>query len=403
MFYFESDRTEIKSWIKDSEEKVHIALEKKLDFTDIFDEIQRKNRDYITNQLVQLNAEFQAQLSLLKREIIQQVRAEFQAEIDNLKSELADSKKTDPSTLRKEITQQVRAEFQAEIDNLKSKFANSKKPDYSTLRKEITQQVRAEFQAEIDNLKSELADVKKTDSSTLRKEIIQQVRAEFQAEIDNLKSKFADLKKSVPQPTKIETSPEEIFYLKPCDEVLISDNRENISAQISKALNVDDIKKFLAENKTETSRKFQKLINSHVNSVKSFVENLKLNSLDDEELSETVTSKYFKLFQAIIFDNLIVAVKRGLNTSKFYGEFLTKLNDYLERCGIYTVNAKSDVKATDEDYKNMSPQPIKTSDKTQAGIIREIERLPYRINYIDEFGEEKFLQYNGIMNIFKAV
>ena len=301
MFYFESDRAEIKNWIKDSEEKVHTALEKKLDFTDIFEEIQRKNRDYITNQLVQLNAEFQAQLSLLKREIIQQVRAEFQAEIDNLKS------------------------------------------------------------------------------------------------------KFADLKKSVPQPTKIETSPEEIFYLKPCDEVLISDNRENISAQISKALNVDDIKKFLAENKTETSRKFQKLINSHVNSVKSFVENLKLNSLDDEELSETVTSKYFKLFQAIIFDNLIVAVKRGLNTSKFYGEFLTKLNDYLERCGIYTVNAKSDVKATDEDYKNMSPQPIKTSDKTQAGIIHEIERLPYRINYIDEFGEEKFLQYNGIMNIFKAV
>ena len=82
---------------------------------------------------------------------------------------------------------------------------------------------------------------------------------------------------------------------------------------------------------------------------------------------------------------------------------MKKINAYLEQCGIYTVNAKSGNKAYDEDFQNMSPQIIKTSDKKLAGIIGEIERLPYRINYFDEFDEQKFLQYNGIMNVYKAV
>ena len=55
---------------------------------------------------------------------------------------------------------------------------------------------------------------------------------------------------------------------------------------------------------------------------------------------------------------------------------------------------------TDEDYKNMTPQIRKNAK--YAGIIAEIERLPYRINYLNEFGEQKFLQYNGVMTVYKA-
>ena len=51
----------------------------------------------------------------------------------------------------------------------------------------------------------------------------------------------------------------------------------------------------------------------------------------------------------------------------------------------------------------MTPQIRKTADKKISGIIAEIERLPYRINYLNEFGELKFLQYNGVMTICKAV
>ena len=51
----------------------------------------------------------------------------------------------------------------------------------------------------------------------------------------------------------------------------------------------------------------------------------------------------------------------------------------------------------------MTAQILTNTDETLSNKISEIERLPYRINFLDEFGELKFLQYNGIMNVYKAV
>ena len=126
--------------------------------------------------------------------------------------------------------------------------------------------------------------------------------------------------------------------------------------------------------------------------------------MNNEELSEHVTARYFKLFQKIIFDNLLIAIEDRLKSSdEFYPAFLAKLNEYLSRCGIYSVNARSGEKVSDEDFENMSPQILKTDDKNLVGTIKEIVRLPYRINYISETGDPKFLQYNGIMTLYQAV
>ena len=189
------------------------------------------------------------------------------------------------------------------------------------------------------------------------------------------------------------------------EEVFLPNDPQKILSQIRQASDVTALKNFLIANLSVTSTKFQKLLNSHLNDVQKFASKLKLSDLDEEELSEVVTAKYFKLFQRIIFDNFIVAIKRGLNndTDKFYAQFLAKLNEYLTRCGIYTVNVISARKVSDDDYKNMTPQVIKTPDKDLNGYIKEIERLPYRINYITEMGDKDFLQYNGIMLLYKAV
>ena len=146
----------------------------------------------------------------------------------------------------------------------------------------------------------------------------------------------------------------------------------------------------------------------HLKEVKKFVDRLKLDDLEDSELSETVTAKFFKLFHRTIFDNIMIATRHGLkssdtDTKKFYSDFLGKLNEYLTRCGIYSLNVKGERPAESDDYENMTPQVIKTDDKNLSGKIESIERLPYRINYLDEFGEQKFFQYAGIMNVYKAV
>ena len=199
--------------------------------------------------------------------------------------------------------------------------------------------------------------------------------------------------------------PEKIFYLPEQTGAFIPNERQKISALVKQAADVKDLKKFLLANQTAAPSNFQRLLDSHVKDVQKFANKLNLKDLDDEELSETVTAKYFKLFQRIIFDNLLIVIKDRLNPSdEFYPAFLSKLNDYLSRCGIYTVNARSGQKVSDEDYANMSPQILKTDDENLIGTVKEISRLPYRMNYISEAtGETDFLQYNGIMTLYKAV
>ena len=382
VFYTDEDRVEIKSWIREYYSPIDQRI-KDLELADF-----QKKLDALQKE----NTALKYELDALKRKPDSTVQ--LQSEISKLKYDIDELKRKPDST----------AQLQAEILDLKSELDELKrKPDSTAQLQAEILNLKSEFQAEILALKSELAALKKVETP------IQPARIEKILPPTPIQP---PPKIEIATPKKIEVTPQEIspstaekiFYLKPNDEVFITSDRKNISAQICKALNVDDMKNFLLADNSEMSKKFQKLINVHFNAVKSFVDKLKLKDLDDEELSETVTSKYFKLFQQIIFDNLIVAVKRGLKTSdNFYLEFLTKINAYLEQCGIYTVNAKSGGKVTDEDYKNMSPQIIKTSEKNLAGIISEIERLPYRINYLDEFGEKNFFQYNGIMNIYKAV
>ena len=211
--------------------------------------------------------------------------------------------------------------------------------------------------------------------------------------------------KPEPEPKPEVEPPEKFFYLPEQAGAFIPNERQKISALVKQAADVKDLKKFLLANPSAAPANFQRLLDSHVKDVQKFANKLNLKDLDDEELSETVTAKYFKLFQRIIFDNLLIVIKDRLNPSdEFYPAFLSKLNDYLSRCGIYTVNARSGQKVSNEDYANMSPQILNTDDENLIGTVKEISRLPYRINYISEAtGETNFFQYNGVMTLYKAV
>ncbi|MBO4401446.1 MAG: hypothetical protein J5809_06330 [Selenomonadaceae bacterium] len=241
------------------------------------------------------------------------------------------------------------------------------------------------FNAQILELRQEISDLKKTNLEVMR-------------ELEDLKFRAESGVESA------QSSPESIFYLDEPPDVYITNARMEIQGRLNLAADVDEIKNFLSANGGDTGAKFQRLIESHEELISSFGVRINIDEIADDELSEAVTARYFKVFQQIIFDNVIVAINRGLDEDPvFYFEFLRRVNDYLNRCGIYTVNAKSGVQVSDEDYQNMTPQIRKTGDKKLAGTIAEIERLPYRINYVNEFGELKFLQYNGVMTVYKAV
>ncbi|MBD3879431.1 MAG: hypothetical protein SR1Q5_07085 [Quinella sp. 1Q5] len=237
----------------------------------------------------------------------------------------------------------------------------------------------------------------------------------LQAEVSTLKQTIDALRKQItlielPTPTTPPESPtptkslEEYFFLPESQIVFIPNERTKIPAQIKQALNASGIEKYLAANPSDASKKFQKLLSNHLRDVKKFVDKLRLSEPDESELSEVITTKYFKLFHRTIFDNMLVAIRRGFKGSdKFYLGLLAEVNKYLSRCGIYSVNMKSGKQAEIEDYENITPQIVKTNDQSLSETISDIERLPYRINYLDEFGEQKFLQYAGVASIYKAV
>ena len=240
------------------------------------------------------------------------------------------------------------------------------------------------FSAKILALQQEIADLR-------------QVNLELMQEVADLKFRAEN------SAATSESSPESIFYLEAAG-VYFPNDRAAIPAKILQAADVSDLQNFLSASDDEAGKKFQRLIENHANLANNFNVRMNLDELSDDELSEAVTAKYFKVFQQVIFDNILLAINRGLDENPvFYFEFLRRVNDYLSRCGIYTADAKSGVKVSDEDYQNMTPQIRKTADNSLDGVILEIERLPYRINYLNEFGEQKFLQYNGIMTIGKAV
>ncbi len=235
-------------------------------------------------------------------------------------------------------------------------------------------------------------------------DVLKNTNADLLREIDNLKSQIDALKNKPPEtPARNANETESIFYLEETTGAFLPNKREEIPEKIKRAANVDELKNFLAANDTETSQKFQRLLESHLKQVNNFVDKLNLENTEDAELSESVTAKYFKLFQNVFFDNIVVAISRGVKDGNiFYFEFLDKVNEYLSGCGIYTLNVTAGAKVTDDDYKNMTPQIRKTGNQKFAEIVAEIERLPYRINYLNEFGEQKFLQYNGVMTVYKV-
>ena len=433
MFYFESDRQEI--WVRIDETRAEfqrylsgcVTHQDLQDFAQYHEEfksqIERKlkscaatsevkNLQQTINELTKYIGQFSEDITALQnenarlRQEIYKPSARITAlekAVDDLQNRIFASQPAPDQSARI-------AALEKAVDDLQNRiFASQPAPDQSA-RIAALEKAIGDLQNRI--FASQPAPDQSARIATLEKIIADQGKIIFnlQQEISALKPapKPVEVKPAPAKPVepavKPAPPPEAIFFLPEQAGVFLPNDRAKIPVLVKAALNLKAVEKFLAQNPSETSGNFQKLVASHLREVKKFIDKLKLSDLDNDELSETVTAKYFKLFKRIIFDNLLVAVKRGLkDDAPFYTELLRLLNEYLTRCGIFTVNATSGRKADNDDYENMAAQILENADKNLAENISDIERLPYRINYLDEFGELKFLQHNGVMSVYKAV
>ena len=117
---------------------------------------------------------------------------------------------------------------------------------------------------------------------------------------------------------------------------------------------------------------------------------------DIEELSEEITEKFFKIISESLLDNVMVAIYRGGKAAAGYKELLQKVNLYLARHGIYTMDLLPGSKLEDEMISSIETPICKaTSVAADHGKIDEVELLPYFMDYEDDEGSLDTVRKRG--------
>lgn len=119
-------------------------------------------------------------------------------------------------------------------------------------------------------------------------------------------------------------------------------------------------------------------------------------SCDEDELSEAITNKFFKVIGDDLLDNVVLAIYRGGESARSYKNFLKKVNSYLSKHGIYTEVILPGTLAEGNILSNIEP-PIskKTTVAADDGKIDEVELLPYFMNYNDDNGKVDTIRKRG--------
>jgi len=117
---------------------------------------------------------------------------------------------------------------------------------------------------------------------------------------------------------------------------------------------------------------------------------------DEDELSESITEKFFKIISEKLLDNIMVAIYRGGRDAVGYRAFLQSMNRYLSKHGIYTMNIKPGSPAEGEMFANIEPPLFKsTANAAEDGKIAEVELLPYVMSYEDDDGNIETVHKRG--------
>lgn len=206
---------------------------------------------------------------------------------------------------------------------------------------------------------------------------------------------------------EVEKSEIEYFSINSKNKVAFSGDVAKIRAQLNMVLQIDDIKESISSSGLERDSKtaFLLLIDEYHKQLERKVRDIKWNKLNEEDLSDKISETVFKVMEKNIFNNLMIALYRGICFVKSEANLsvINCINNYLSRCGIYTkmVRRGEIVNRDNQGYLTINPQFELTNDADKNNIISEVEKLPYFMDFYDEDGELDTYQSNGKVVIFK--
>lgn len=308
-----------------------------------------------------------------------------------------------------------------EKENINIKLAKKKDDNYlleqkiNQLEKEnaILRLSYKKDREEIDLLKKKIVSLEKVYENNNQELIEKDNRNEF--EIDNEEVKafckadniiVSDInnKKDINEGKLIQQYDIEKFNLNKTDDIFLGNDISMITSKLEKAMNVSGIIEVLGDIELENREVFIKLFNKYQKNLKKLIDNLEIDEEDEDIIFEKITEKFLDILKRDILDNVLIAIYRSMknnNQKELYEKLLMKINEYLISCSIYTRYIVPNRKYTELDLKDMEPLAKKTDKQEKDGLIDEVERLPYYINYVNEDKETDCLGIDGKFIVLK--
>lgn len=230
---------------------------------------------------------------------------------------------------------------------------------------------------------------------------------EMAKRLQNLQTKVTALEKDKQSQQKA-AAPKEApsiasFSLDRPQEPLVKD-RADIDSFLKCVTDTHVLDDFLQQSTFSEKDVFQRLLNSYHKRLQIWTDKLpkKLAELDDEEVSESVTTGFFSVLTKGLLDTLPIAIYRGaVRNPEFYQSFLNAFNQYLQHCGVYTWPLRSQTHFDEHDLDYLTISRLDTPDKTKDNCVAEIEQLPYCLDYLDDDGERQFCLRSGRLSLWK--
>ena len=110
------------------------------------------------------------------------------------------------------------------------------------------------------------------------------------------------------------------------------------------------------------------------------------DDIDDDERSQEVTEAFFSVLSDDLLQPLCAALYHGMaKEPEAYKKMIDAWNAYLSRCHVSTVTLHAGEKLSDVSQRcNVNVLPDHTDDAALYGTLKEIDRLPYRLQYLDD-------------------
>ena len=142
---------------------------------------------------------------------------------------------------------------------------------------------------------------------------------------------------------------------------------------------------------------FSKNIRHCKEALEKFYNKFKFEDCEEDELSATVTDKFFKIISDNLLENVVMAINSGDQETADYEQLLQNVNRFLSSYGIYTQYISPGMPVKDETIiHNVEPPFLKTTTvQSNSGIIDRVELLPYFITYEDDEGRLDTMRKRG--------